>query len=70
MHTFNFKYKLKTPKNIRNNPDQAKQHRLEMDSIWETLERFDGYSLDSAKIVHCRDGRIITLTLKRNLNRS
>ena len=68
MQTLKFKYKLKTPKSIRNNPDQAKQHEMEMKSIWDNLERFNGYSLDTAKIVHCRDGRIITLTIKRDLN--
>lgn len=66
MHTFNFKYKLKTPKSIRNNPDQAQQHRLEMESIREALKRFNDYSLDTAKIKPCMGGRIITLSLKRD----
>lgn len=64
MHTFNFKYKLKTPKSIRNNPDQAQQHKLEMESIREVLGRFNDYSLDTARVKPCKDGRIITLTLK------
>lgn len=66
MHTFNLKYKLKTPKGIRNNPDQSQQHKLEMESIREALKRFDDYSLETAKVEHCRDGRIITLSLKRD----
>jgi len=66
MHTFNFKYKLKTPKSIRNNPDQAQQNELETESIREALNRFSGYSLEAVRVKPCMGGRIITLSFKRD----